>query len=226
MKASGRLPELLRHFGRELLPAGEARTDADLLDRWIDWGDESAFEALVWRHGPMVLGVCRRVLGNASDAEDAFQATFLVLVRKARSIVPRSRVGNWLHGVAHRTALKARDMNSRRQKREQVAGKRTAQAPSGDENQQLARLDEELQRLPEKYRVPIVLCHLEGRTVQEAARELGLAQGTVASRLSRGRSLLARRMNRPDAATLDQRLPSVALPASLVSSTVQAATVA
>jgi RNA polymerase sigma factor (sigma-70 family) len=167
----------------------------------------------------MVLGVCRRVLGDAGDAEDAFQATFLVLVRKAASVVPRSRVGSWLHGVAHRTALKAREMNSRRRKREQVAGQRPEADAARDEEELLARLDEELRKLPDKYRVPIVLCHLEGRGVQEAARELGLPQGTLASRLARGRSLLARRLGRGNAA-----IPAAAaLPASLVTRTVKAA---
>jgi RNA polymerase sigma factor (sigma-70 family) len=222
MKASGRLPELLRHLGQTLSPGDcGASTDADLLGRWIDWGDERAFEALVWRHGPMVLGVCRRVLGGVQDAEDAFQATFLVLVRKARSIAPRSRVGNWLYGVAHRTASNARAMSAERKRREMQAEQRSTPGPSPEEEELLARLDEELGRLPEKYRVPIVLCHLEGRAVQEAARELGLPQGTLASRLARGRALLARR--------LTGAVPAAApawLPAQLVSSVVNAAAVA
>jgi RNA polymerase sigma factor (sigma-70 family) len=219
MTASGPLNGLLRHLGRAALRGGPELADADLLGRWLSLRDESAFEALVWRHGPMVLGVCRRVLGNAADAEDAFQATFLVLVRKAASVVPRSRVGSWLHGVAHRTALKALEMNSRRRKREQVARQQPAADAPRDEEELLARLDEELGRLPEKYRVPIVLCHLEGRAVQEAARELGLPQGTLASRLARGRALLARRLGRGEAA-----IPAAsALPASLVSGTVKAA---
>jgi len=221
MKATERLNGLLRHLGRAALRGGPELADADLLERWLSLRDGSAFEALVWRHGPMVLGVCRRVLGNAADAEDAFQATFLVLVRKAASVVPRSRVGSWLHGVAHRTALKGWEMNSRRRKREQVAGQQpTADAPR-DEEELLARLDEELQRLPDKYRVPIVLCHLEGRGVQEAARELGLPQGTLASRLARGRALLARRLGRGEAAI--PGASAAALSASLVSGTVKAA---
>ncbi len=221
MTASGPLNGLLRHLGRAALRGGPEPADADLLERWLSLRDESAFEALVWRHGPMVLGVCRRVLGNAADAEDAFQATFLVLVRKAASVVPRSRVGSWLHGVAHRTALKALEMNSRRRKREQVAGQQPAADAARDEEELLARLDEELRRLPEKYRVPIVLCHLEGRAVQEAARELGLPQGTLASRLARGRALLARRLTGGEPAAAP-----ACLPAQLVSSVVSAAAVA
>src|SRR5262249_60694659 len=109
----------LRHLA--LAREGGQVTDAELLERFIAHRDEGAFELLLRRHGPMVLGVCRRVLGNAADAEDAFQATFVVLVRKATSIIPRSRVGNWLHGVAHKTALKAKAMSRTRQLKEQEA---------------------------------------------------------------------------------------------------------
>src|SRR5918912_374248 len=102
------LDPLLQHLRRAALAVGEARTDGQLLEGFLSRRDEAAFEALVRRHGPMVLGVCRRVLRNWHDAEDAFQATFLVLVKKAASVVPRERVGSWLYGVAHQTALKAR----------------------------------------------------------------------------------------------------------------------
>ena len=152
--------------------------------------DEAAFEALVRRHGPMVLGVCRRVLRNHHDAEDAFQATFLVLVRKAASIVPREMVANWLYGVAYRTALKARSMIARQRVRErQVTEMPEPEAAEPDDcwRDLQPLLDQELSRLPDKYRVPIVLCDLEGKTGKEAARQLGWPEGTVASRLARGR---------------------------------------
>src|SRR5262249_21683839 len=155
--------------------------------------------ALLRRHGPMVLGVCRRVLRNDADAEDAFQATFLVLVRKAASIRPRGLVGNWLYGVAHTTALKARAMSSRRaaKEREAAARPRPEREVAAETWERLqALLDQELQALPDKYRAAIVLCDLEGRPLKEAARQLGCPLGTVGTRLARGRSLLARRLAR------------------------------
>src|SRR5439155_22441953 len=142
----------------------------------------AGFEAVLRRHGPMVLGVCRRVLGNAHDAEDAFQATFLVLVRKAHSLRSRELLGHWLYGVAYRTAMKARAMNAKRRTKERAAHERQPPADGADE-ELLQRLDAALQRLPEKYRVPVVLCELEGKTRKEAARLLGLPEGTVSWRL-------------------------------------------
>jgi RNA polymerase sigma factor (sigma-70 family) len=146
-------------------------TDAQLLERFLARREEIAFEELVRRHGPMVLGVCRRALGNPHDAEDAFQATFLVLVRRAASIVPRSRVGPWLYGVARRTALKARSRAMRRRCAEQEAGRdRPHMIPPIDIGGDLrSLLDEELGRLPEKYRAPLVLCLLEAKSRKEAA---------------------------------------------------------
>ncbi len=170
-------------------------TDAALLGRFLVERDEGAFEALLLRHGPMVFGVCRRILGNESDSEDAFQATFLVLCMKAASIRPRSMVGNWLYGVAQTTALKARAMSKRRSTKEREA----AQRPKADvisdnwqERQQL--LDQELQGLPAKYRSAILLCDLGGKSLKEAAQQLGCPPATIGTRLSRGRSLLARRL--------------------------------
>jgi RNA polymerase sigma factor (sigma-70 family) len=155
-------------------------------------------EALVRRHGPMAWGVCRRILKNYHDAEDAFQATFLVLVRRAASIVPREMVANWLYGVAYRTALKARTTIARRRRREsQVANMPEPEAARpGVWHDLQAVLDEELCRLPDKYRVPIVLCDLEGKTRKEAARRLGWPAGTVAGRLARARKLLAESLAR------------------------------
>src|SRR5688500_1835164 len=143
------------------------KTDGQLLEQFLTLRDEAAFTALIRRHGPMVLGVCRRILGNAADADDAFQATFLVLVRKAPSLAARPVLGDWLHGVARRTALKAQRAAARRREQE-LAQVRDAVAPA-PRNDWLPLLDEELTRLPEKYRLPIVLCDLEEKTRREAA---------------------------------------------------------
>ena len=172
--------------------------DGQLLGRYITNRDELAFEMLVRRHGPMVLGVCRRLLLNPEDAEDAFQATFLVLARKAAKVLPRGRVGPWLHGVAYHAAQKARAIATRRNAREKQV--RTLPEPAsfaeGLWSDLAPLLDRELTRLPEKYRLPIVLCDLEGKTRAEAARQLGWPEGTVAGRLARGRALLAKRLTR------------------------------
>jgi RNA polymerase sigma factor (sigma-70 family) len=168
----------------------------------------------------MVLAVCRRVLGNAHDAEDAFQAAFLVLVRKAASIRRREVVGSWLYGVAYRTAQKAKAMNARRRVKERQAAARPrprAVAPAAD-------LDKELSALPEKYRVAVVLCELEGRPRREVARLLGIAEGTLSSRLATARKMLAKRLSRHGS-----MLPGVVpgtVPAGLLASTLKAATLA
>lgn len=178
----------------------QAATDGDLLTCFIDQNDSAAFEALVRRHGPMILGVCQRLLRNDADAQDAVQATFLVLVRKAKSIRRRDGLACWLYGVAHNTALKARAMSRLRHAKERQAGSsRFESGPIGRENaleQQLTNLDLELRQLPLHYRSPIILCDLEGQTLQEAANALGCPFGTVASRLARGRALLAKRLSR------------------------------
>jgi RNA polymerase sigma factor (sigma-70 family) len=181
----------------------------------------------------MVWGVCRRILRNYHDAEDAFQATFLVLVRKASSVLPRGMVANWLYGVAHRTALKARATVATREGRErQVA---TMPEPAGREQDPWSDLqpllDEELNRLPDKYRAVLVTCDLEGRTRKEAARQLSVPEGTVAGRLARARTMLARRLaNRGVmlsagslAAVIWQNAASAGVPTALLSSTVKAA---
>jgi RNA polymerase sigma factor (sigma-70 family) len=206
--------------------------DGELLECYITRRDETAFATLVRRHGPMVLGVCRRILRNEADAEDAFQATFLVLVSKAASVRPRGMVSNWLYGVAHNTALKAKAMNRKRHTKELAAGK-TPKAQIADEIwQQLQGLvDGELSHLPDNYRVPIVLCDLEGKTVKQAALHLGWPQGTVATRLRRGRQLLARRLSKSGlaisgalvAAVCSEAAASVRLSPSCVVSTNQAA---
>jgi RNA polymerase sigma factor (sigma-70 family) len=221
---------LLDHLRTTLLPQGAADlTDAELLDRYVARHDEAAFKALLLRHGPMVWGVCRRALQSPHDAEDAFQATFLVLARKAASVQPRERVGNWLYGVAYHAALKARAMAARRRakEREAAARGRTAE-PAEDTGWELAGLlDRELQRLPSIYRTPVVVCDLQGKTRTEAARQLGWPEGTVAGRLARARALLARRLSRYGlalaGAVLAEGAASASLPASLVASTVKAA---
>src|SRR5438128_1657187 len=181
--ATVQLTSVLGHLRRAVLRL-DALTDAQLLALFIGQRDEAAFEVLVRRHGPMVLGVCRRVLGNEADAEDAFQATFLVLVRRAGSLTQRALVSNWLYGVAQRTALKAKSMNSIRRAKENEAAKSAradARAPAGAVE---GLLDEALARLPDKYRLPIVLCELEGKSLKEAAEAIGCPQGTVATRLA------------------------------------------
>jgi RNA polymerase sigma factor (sigma-70 family) len=223
---------VLRHLRRaELARDGAGLTDGELLERFLTVRDEAAFEALARRHGPMVLGVCRRVLGNEADAEDAFQATFLILVQKGATVVPRSLVGNWLYGVAHNTALKAKAMNSKRRVKEQQASARPAARPSTAAAQLQELLDEELSRLPDKYRVPVVLCDLEGKPLKEVARQLGWPQGTVASRLARARGLLARRLachglvfsGGALAAHLSAGAATAGVPAALLDTTVEAA---
>jgi RNA polymerase sigma factor (sigma-70 family) len=211
-------------------------TDGELLSSFVEHRDEAAFESLVGRHGPMVWSVCRRVLRNDHDAQDAFQATFLVLVRKAASIKPRGMIANWLYGVARRAAMKTGAMSMKRSAREkQLESVAIAKAPDKDLwSDLLAVLDQELYRLPDKYRVPIVLCDLEGKSQKEAARQLGWPQGTVSGRLSRGRAILARRLSRCGltvgaAALVDvlsQHAALSAVPTLLVSSTVKVTSLA
>jgi RNA polymerase sigma factor (sigma-70 family) len=159
--------------------------DFCLLDRFVQAGDEEAFELLVQRHGPMVWRSCLRVARQAADAEDAFQATFLVLCRKGGSISKRESLGGWLHKIAYRIALKANSRSAFRMLDEGQLPARTTD-PAADLMQSELRLllDEALSRLPEKYRVPLVLCCLEGKTRAGAAAELGWAVGTLSSRLA------------------------------------------
>jgi RNA polymerase sigma factor (sigma-70 family) len=196
--AKGQRNSVIRSLRRVALLRSDADvTDGELLEGYLSQREEASFEALLHRHGPMVLGVCRRILQNEADAQDAFQATFLVFLRKAATIVPRALVGNWLHGVAYKTALKAQAMNRQRKakEREARANVRPAAAPQALQDR-LEVLDEALSRLPAKYRSAIVLCDLEGKTIKEAARQLNCPPGTVASRLASGRALLARRLTR------------------------------
>ncbi len=205
-------------------------TDGQLLHAFLHRRDEAAFEMLVRRHGPMVRGVCRRVLRNLEDADDAFQAAFLVLLRKASTLATREVIGDWLHGVAYRTALKARAAASRRRMKEKQALRREACFDQENRSEWLPLLDEEVGRLPPKYRLPVILCDLEGRTRKEAAQHLGWPEGTVSGRLSRARALLARRLTRRgvtlSAATLAAGMAgeaSARLPISVVRSICEAA---
>src|SRR5262249_8242526 len=153
------------------MPDGGSVEDAQLIDRFVVYHDEVAFEGLLRRHGPMVLGVCRRILGDHHDAEDALQATFLILIRKAASLRRRDLVGNWLYGVAYRTSLKAKTTRARRRARElRTAAPATELRSTDGWEDLLTRLDKELNRLPECYRVAVILCELEGRSRRDAAR--------------------------------------------------------
>jgi RNA polymerase sigma-70 factor (ECF subfamily) len=232
--ANGQLLDVLRNLRRTALHAnGAEATDGELLECYLAQRDQSAFELLLHRHGPMVLGVCRRLLRNEADAHDAFQATFLVFVRKAHCIVPRGQVGNWLYGVAQKTALKARHLN-----RQRLVKERQAPVPipiastAGDDGQELLVLiDGALGRLPVKYRSALVLCCLEQVPLREAARQLGCPQGTLASRLARGRALLVKRMARLGlsvtsvslTAAFSQMATQASVPAPLMASTTHSA---
>jgi RNA polymerase sigma factor (sigma-70 family) len=173
-------------------------TDSELLERFVTVRDESAFAALVSRHGPMVLGVCRRLLRHAEDAEDAFQATFLILARKAGDIGRRELLANWLYGVAARVAARARQVAARRRTQETTDMERVVRAARepAEATELPVALTEEVGRLPAKYRGPVVLCYLEGRTNEEAAGELRWPVGTVKGRLARAREMLRKRLTR------------------------------
>jgi RNA polymerase sigma factor (sigma-70 family) len=220
----------LRRVLDQLHPPGGGLTDAQLLTRFVTSRDEAAFAGLVRRHGPMVLAVCRRLLGNIQDAEDAFQATFLVLARKAGSVVKRESVGSWLHGVACRTARQAAAANARRHARERPVGNMPHPAVwPAEPRDWLPLLDRELERLPERYRAAVVLCDLEGRSRREAARQLGVPEGTLSGRLTTARRLLARRLARYGlapaggvAAALSTGPASARVPVALVWSTARA----
>src|SRR5262249_44488452 len=163
--------------------------------RFLDQQDEAAFEALVRRHGPLVLDVCRAVLCNEADVEDAFQATFLVLAQKAGSIRKTESLASWLHGVAYRVACKARTAFARRNKHERsTTGARAAQPDNLAWNELRQVVHEELNALSERHRAPLVLCYLEGKTQDEAAGLLGVAKSTLKERLERGRALLRARL--------------------------------
>src|SRR5262245_6026989 len=171
--ANGDLKAVLEQLRRVLPQAGV--TDAQLLERFVVARDEAAFEALVCRHGPMVLGVCRRLLGDVHDAEDAFQATFLILARKAASVVKRDSVGGWLYAVAQRIAQEARAVLARRRVRErQVENMTHPEVAPAEPEDWRPILDREVARLPHRYREAVVLYHLEGWSHRETAAKLGV----------------------------------------------------
>ncbi len=211
-------------------------TDGQLLERFSTREGEPAelaFAALVERHGPMVLRVCRGVLRDGHDAEDAFQATFLILARKARSVRVRDTLGPWLHGVAYHVASTARSTISRRRSREREAAEmRPRVVAEGDRDDLDAVVHEELNRLPGRYRSAVVLCCLEGLTQHQAAQRLGWPLGTVQSRLARGREKLRVRLTRRGlaplaglpVAILGTEATRAAVPAALASATIRSAT--
>ena len=170
---------------------GTGLSEGQLLRRFVAGRDESAFSTLVSRHGPMVMGVCRRILGTTGDADDAFQATFLVLLRRASALQDVDCLGPWLYGVAWRVASRARaDSARRRLEEEKAATARPERAGPGllaDQSELSAVLDEEISKLPDKYRRPIVLCYLEGLTQDVAARRLRWKAGVLRGRLDRAR---------------------------------------
>jgi len=223
-----RIAAFVQRLRVALAPPGAVdQGDAQLLDRFVRLRDEAAFGILVRRHGPMVWGVCRRVVRRYEDAEDAFQATFLVLIRKAASIQSRALLAGWLHGVARRTALKASASAAIRGSREKpLASAPEPEARNGQARDELhGLLDAELDRLPEKYRVLLVLCDLQGKTRREAAHLLGVPEGTVAGRLVRARALLGRRLtsHRAGLGGGALALTAPAAPSAVVSATMRSA---
>ncbi|MFL5339508.1 MAG: sigma-70 family RNA polymerase sigma factor [Gemmataceae bacterium] len=220
--STGTLVGVVRRLRDAARPEPDAQTDGQLLTGFLRRRHEAAFAELVRRHGPMVLGVCRRLLSPA-DADDAFQVTFLVLLRKAAGLAHRTTVGDYLYGVAYHTALKARAATVKRRAKES----RTIcpETPASDPD--LAEiLDRELNRLPAKYRSALVLCELEGCSRRDAARMLKLPEGTLSSRLATGKKMLARRLARlglPAVAGAALADSASALPAPLVQATADAA---
>jgi len=176
--------------------AGSSLSDAELVRRFVATRDEAAFEVLVWRHGGRVLGLCRHLLRAAHDAEDAFQATFLVFVRKAGGIGKRESVGSWLCKVAYRASLRLRALQARQLPTRDDLEVADSVSPSDHQPDLRPILDEEVQRLPERYRVPVVLCYLEGKTTQEAAEQLGRSRWTIGTQLARAKELLRKRLTR------------------------------
>ena len=230
---TGQLNRVVQHLRKiSFQHDGAGLTDGQLLGRFVENRDEAAVAALVRRHGNMVWAVCRRILRDRHDAEDSFQAAFLVLVRKAASIAPREMVANWLYGVARQTALNARSKKAKQRLREKQVSDMPAPAVRPelwDDLQPI--LDDELSRLPEKYRSAIVLCDLEGLTRKQAAAQLGCPEGTIASRLATARNRLAQRLRQRGvaltsgvlAAVLAEKTETACAPLAAIHSTIYAA---
>jgi len=227
------LPTVVRRLRQVAAPPAGDGTDAELVGAFTVRGDTRSFERIVRRHGPMVLGVCRRVLRDATDADDAFQATFLVLIRRAGSLRQPDRLGAWLHQVAHRTARKLRAIRLARHARETELSDLGIGEPPADTVWRELRpvFDQELDQLPEKLRLPAVLCFLEGHSKREAARTLGWPEGTLAGRLQQARERLRVRFTARGltlsagalAAALFEGVGSAALPERLLTSTIHLA---
>jgi RNA polymerase sigma factor (sigma-70 family) len=229
------LGEVLGYL-RKACAADGARdlTDGELLERFLNHREEAAFTLLLQRYGPMVLGVCRRALGDAHAAEDCFQATFLVLVRRAASLHKQQPLGSWLYGVAQRIAVRARAQTAVRRDRERRAGtmRRGDSLDKVTWQELRSMLDEEIGRLPEKYRTPIILCYLGGKSYDQAARLLDCPKSSLAQRLTRARQLLRGQLNQRGialaaatlATVLAEQAAGAALPALLTINTVKAAT--
>jgi RNA polymerase sigma factor (sigma-70 family) len=229
---AGFLQQLRKAMAAETLAS---HSDCQLIEQFLTGHDEAAFHALLRRHGSMVFRVCRRVLTHEQDAEDAFQATFLVLAREARVIRKHESIASWLHGVAYRLALNARKANIRRRKHEIQTAACTCVAPLTDEvawKELRSIFDDELVKLPERLRAPLVLCYLEGLTQDEAAERLSQSKGTFRRNLERGRELLGGRLT-GRGVTLSAALfapllsecaaSAAAVPATLAASTTEAA---
>jgi len=195
----GQLQPIVRQIRRLAGEPLAERDDAFLLNQFVERRDERAFETLVRRHGRLVRSVCRHVLPSEDDIDDAFQATFFVLARKAGSIRNRQSLASWLHGVARRTALNARKSAMRRRRRQSQPGTREPEQPVSEAalREVQAILDEEVQRLPEKMRAPFIACCLESKSKAEAAQDLGWKEGTVSGRLARAREQLRDRLTCP-----------------------------
>ncbi len=229
------LGDAIRRMGRSAgLQGALSETDAQLLERFVARRDEPSFAALMVRHGPMVLCLCRQMLRDAQEAEDAFQAAFLVLVRNARTIRNRPSLSAWLYGVAYKVAARLRGRAERRRTHERPGLDLTTVPAVGEAVGPDLRfvLHEEIRKLPEKYRQPVILCYLEGKTNEEAARALRWPVGTVKARLSRARDLLRMRLGRRGMAAAllaDGPVPSAVrntasvVPVFLLESTIRAA---
>jgi C-terminal peptidase prc len=230
--AQGQMHALVRYVRNLAGASSPEPTDKHLLERFAAVRDEDAFAALVQRHGPLVRGVCRRVLGSRDDVDDVFQATFFVLARKAGSVGWQDSVGSWLHEVAYRLSQESRAKAARRRFHEFSAAELRATVTSPPRDAEVfALLDEELHRLPLKYRTPLLLCYLQGHTSDQAARELGWPLRSLQRRLAQGRELLRGRLARRGVTlssalllgVMSQGSADAALPAALIAETTRAA---